>query len=741
MRRRPLAGLDRRRLRLALSLFFLALAIPAGVLVRHAYGQLKWEAFHQHQVRAEEFASRVDARLTALIAEEEARSFSDYEFLVVVGDASASFVQRSPLSAFPVRAAIPGLIGYFQVDADGAFSTPLLPGSATGDRDLGISAAESHARRALELRLERILAQNRLLQRGERDEARAAAPTPAPARAPVPAPTPAPAPAPVPATVQAPVPATVPAPVPAPVPAEEAAAGRGDGSSKPGAAARRQRGNASLASERDPVLAQEAFDRLGSSRPSTRQETEKRAATLGRVEDLKLDYRYPPGRDAAERELLEGKDAPVGDRRLVRKELAAALELDEAADSTVAAAPLRAEAPGAPSLRITTFESELDPFEFSRLASGHLVLFRKVWRDGQRHIQGMLIAQGSFLAGLFDSEFRGTALSQMSTLVIAHAGDLVSVLSEEPSRRSLASARELEGALLYQTRLSAPLADLELIFSVTRLPAGPGARVLAWTAAALALVLCGGFWMMYRLGVRQIEVGQQQQDFVSAVSHELKTPLTSIRMYGELLREGWASDEQKRTYYDYIFDESERLSRLIANVLQLARMTRNDLEPDCRPVSVSELVDGVRSKTASQLERAGFELRVDCPEDAARTLVLVDPDFFSQIAINLVDNAIKFSARAVAKHIDVGCRRQPDGTVRFSVRDHGPGVAKDQMRKIFRLFYRSENELTRETVGTGIGLSLVKQLARAMNATVDVVNAHPGAEFRLQLPVHGGQRD
>ena len=80
---------------------------------------------------------------------------------------------------------------------------------------------------------------------------------------------------------------------------------------------------------------------------------------------------------------------------------------------------------------------------------------------------------------------------------------------------------------------------------------------------------------MYRLGVGQIRLHRQQQDFVSAVSHELKTPLTSIRMYGEMLRAGWVDEDKKRSYSDFIFHESERLSRLIANVLQLARMTRS----------------------------------------------------------------------------------------------------------------------------------------------------------------------
>ena len=144
-------------------------------------------------------------------------------------------------------------------------------------------------------------------------------------------------------------------------------------------------------------------------------------------------------------------------------------------------------------------------------------------------------------------------------------------------------------------------------------------------------------------------------------------------------------------------------------------------------------MDGVRSRVTSQIERAGFELNMSCDPQAGQATIEADPDGFIQIFINLVDNAIKFSTTAQQKVIDIACQRLRDGSVQFSVRDYGPGVPADQMKKIFKLFYRSENELTRETVGTGIGLALVHQLARAMGGQVDVVNREPGAEFRVSI--------
>jgi signal transduction histidine kinase len=688
MLRATLTGLDKRRLRLWLALFFLTLIIPTAVLIHQAYTQLKWEVFHQHQVLAEELASRIDGRFRQLIKEEESRSFADYSFLVVAGDPSASFLQRSPLSNYPPVSAIPGLIGYFQIGTHGAFSTPLVPQAGTQPANLGISPEQLIQREMLAERMLKILSENRLVQR------RQAQATPAP-------------------------------------PVSATRARRKD------AATDERRGQPLEQADvpvKDQVEAQAAFDQLSKALVGLESKQKREAINaLGSVAELNLDSKYLSKPTAEPQQ--QKPPTVLLEKRAMRKERSALPELPEPDAAPMSEEKAKGESLGPSRIRIHAFESEIDPFEFSLLKSGHFVLFRKVWRDGQRYIQGALIEQQPFLRGVVEPEFRETALSQMSDLAVAYQGRVFAALSGQASRPYLSSTEELQGALLYQTRLSAPLADVELIFSVNRLPAGPGGRVIAWVAAILMLVLCGGFYLMYRLAVGQIDLARQQQDFVSAVSHELKTPLTSIRMYGEMLRAGWVPEERKKTYYDYIHDESERLSRLIANVLQLARMTRHDLRVDPRPVSVVELMDGIRSKVSSQIERAGFQANIDCQGDASRAMVHVDMDFFTQIIINLVDNAIKFSAKAENKAIDILCRIQQDHTVVFSVRDYGPGVPRDQMKKIFKLFYRSENELTRETMGTGIGLALVNQLALSMGGQVDVMNQNPGAEFRVAFPV------
>jgi len=150
---------------------------------------------------------------------------------------------------------------------------------------------------------------------------------------------------------------------------------------------------------------------------------------------------------------------------------------------------------------------------------------------------------------------------------------------------------------------------------------------------------------------------------------------------------------------------------------------------------VGDLMSNIESKISSQVERAGFELRFGRVDDADQATINVDEDCFAQIIINLVDNAIKFSKNADEKVIEINSKFAGRDRLLFSVRDYGPGIAKDQMQKIFQLFYRTESELTRETVGTGIGLAIVHQLTLAMNGSIDMINADPGAEFRITFPV------
>jgi signal transduction histidine kinase len=694
--------MTRRRLTLLLLLFFLALALPTSILVYQAYGQLKWEAFHQHQQLARELSLRIDAGFRDLIEREQKRPISDYEFLNVSGSGQSAFLQRSPLSQFPPVSELPGMLGYFQVDASGRLSTPIVPDSDAGA--YGISAAELRQREQQADRIRGILGENRLVEKRK---------------------------------------------FAAPPKAEEDAEGIAAGA--PGAPARAdstgslQSLNSSVAAKADSsesgiddrgardgdISAQAGFDELNARKPGVAASR----APAEQVKDLKLEDSFRVAAEAPAQPLPEKKPTKVlrkEQTKLPQAEPEQHGELERSLagkeQSPPGAAPLRQR-----SIRIQTFESEVEPMEFALLDSGQFVLFRRVWHQGERYVQGMLIDQAGFIDGLVAAPFRESSLSSMSALIVAWRGAILQQYAAEYDRKYRPGAEQDSSELLYQNRLVAPFGDLELIYTLARLPVGAGGKVIIWSAAVLAVVLIGGCLMLLRLGRRQLALARQQQDFVSAVSHELKTPLTSIRMYGEMLREGWVDEARRKTYYDYIFHEAERLTRLINNVLQLARLSRNEHSASISAISVADALAELRPRLESQLQPTGFSLSIDAEAEVDDCRIRVDIDWFIQIFINLVDNAVKFSTNATTRRVDIRYRRMQDGRVQYCVRDYGPGIADDQMKKIFQLFYRSENELTRETVGTGIGLALVQQLASAMGAEVDVINSEPGAEFRISF--------
>lgn len=705
MKRNHLKSLDKGKLRRWLLLFFLCLALPTAVLIQQSYSRLKWETFHQHQVMADELTNRIDNQLMRLINTEEQRPFTDYSFLNVAGVPAANFLQRSPLSQFPVQAEIPGLIGYFQVDTAGKLLTPFVPEEVEKAQSYGIAEQELAARTDLQNRIQQILSENRLVK----------------------------------------------------VQAQTALAGKQDKAVYSNSPARPD--NQSVEPEKDITSLAEntvtskleksvaapasegqgAFDELKKISPEKSQQENK----LGRLEDLDLKQTFQV--EGAKPKLAETKEKTIGKAQKKARTEQNALPESTATERAIKSSDYSVEESRLPAtsvtrpdvkpLRIRTFESAIDPFEFSQLDSGHFVLFRKVWLNGQRYIQGLLIEKEAFLQGTINSAFQETTLSQMSDLLVVLQGNVLSAFTGRSPRGYLSSARELNGELLYQAQLSDPLSQLQLIFSITQLPVGAGGWVIIWLTIVLIIVFLAGFYLIYRLGVKQINLVNQQQDFVSAVSHELKTPLTSIRMYGEMLQAGWVDENKLNSYYDFILDESERLTRLINNVLQLAKMTRNEKQPDLKCLTVAELLDGIQSKVSTQIERAGFELSLSSDPDAAETKLRVNPDWLMQIMINLVDNAIKFSAKADKKVIELSCQRLSNNCIQFKVRDFGPGIAKDQVKKIFKLFYRSENELTRETVGTGIGLALAHQMTINMNGKLDVINVKPGAEFRINFPL------
>jgi signal transduction histidine kinase len=227
-----------------------------------------------------------------------------------------------------------------------------------------------------------------------------------------------------------------------------------------------------------------------------------------------------------------------------------------------------------------------------------------------------------------------------------------------------------------------------------------------------------------------VSFAERRSNFVAAVSHELKTPLTAIRMYGEMLRDGMVPSDAKRSeYYRHITVESERLSRLINNVLEFSRLEKGTREVALAVGAVAPVVRDVAELLRSHVEEQGFELRLEV--DADLPPVRFERDALMQVLWNLVDNAIKYAREASPKQIVLRAWHDSGG-VHISVRDYGPGVPARHLGKIFEPFYRGESELTRRSKGTGLGLALVRGLVERMGARVSGHNIADGG-FEVEI--------
>ena len=211
-------------------------------------------------------------------------------------------------------------------------------------------------------------------------------------------------------------------------------------------------------------------------------------------------------------------------------------------------------------------------------------------------------------------------------------------------------------------------------------------------------------------------------------------------MYSEMLKTDMVKGKSSQSdYYHFIYDESERLSRLINNVLQLSNLSQEQNSAKLEYVSIEVLQDIIRSKVSSLIEKNNFTLIFKLENDILPSCQgLVDLDAFSQIVINLVDNSVKFYQAAnisdeKRQRIEISFSQDKASSNKliFSIRDFGPGISKSQHDKIFDLFYRCGNELTRTTSGTGIGLALVHQLVSAQQGQIQVNRHTEGVAFEI----------
>lgn len=268
---------------------------------------------------------------------------------------------------------------------------------------------------------------------------------------------------------------------------------------------------------------------------------------------------------------------------------------------------------------------------------------------------------------------------------------------------------------------------------------GQSAHTLTLTisllVAMLVLAIGAGGWLIVADLRRQLTLARQKTDFVSNVSHELKTPLTSIRMFSELLAEGRVTDAAKqRNYLQVITAEAARLTRLINNVLDFSRLERGEKKYAFTRCDLGAVVTETVETYRPHLEQAGFTLELDTPP--APVFVNGDRDALAQVLVNLLSNAEKYSNGQKEIRVELRQCAQPLPFLEVRVLDRGLGVPPGTEERIFEQFYRAHDSLSSGIQGSGLGLTLARQIARAHGGEVSHEAREGGGScFMLRLPV------
>ncbi len=253
--------------------------------------------------------------------------------------------------------------------------------------------------------------------------------------------------------------------------------------------------------------------------------------------------------------------------------------------------------------------------------------------------------------------------------------------------------------------------------------------ILIVTIALVALS-----YYFYRENARELNEGAQKVSFVNKVSHELKTPLTNIRMYAEFLDETDPNDEQEwRGYIGIIISECQRLSRLIHNVLTFAEKQKDGILVNKSLGNVDSVIHSVIESFRLPLEAKNINVESDLQ---ANKSVYFDEDILKQILGNLISNVEKYGS--LGKYLRIQSRLDGNKTI-ISVSDKGPGIPKDKIEDVFKLFVRLSDKLTDGITGTGIGLSISRDFARLHGGELTAKSSQTGTCLLLELHTPGGK--
>ena len=256
---------------------------------------------------------------------------------------------------------------------------------------------------------------------------------------------------------------------------------------------------------------------------------------------------------------------------------------------------------------------------------------------------------------------------------------------------------------------------------------------LDFTIIIMALIL--GFIASARLGLTHLSLIRRYKTFVSSVSHEFRTPVAGIKLYSEMLIRGrFQSEKDQVECGEFILEEAERLNRLVEGLLELAKADEQLELSTVTARELTELVHDAVNKLSWLANKSGHEIEVQS-DVSPNSRFALHRDGLVVILSNLIENALKFSKDSEVKRVVVSLIENSPSELTLKVQDYGPGLPDGDPNELFSYFSRGKDEEENQVSGTGIGLSLVKELAAKMKSSVFARDWKEGAEFGLKIPV------
>lgn len=370
---------------------------------------------------------------------------------------------------------------------------------------------------------------------------------------------------------------------------------------------------------------------------------------------------------------------------------------------------------------------EVDPLQSLHIDDGLVLVFRRILIGNQVYRQGILIQVDELLNHLNEKHFSSQPMARFTSLTLTAVNNGRETMRIQEGRDIVHPHFALDRSF------PRPFSFVRANLVCDVIPRSLGRATLNGMVVVLAAVILLGLLAIYQSARVVTDLSERRSGFVSSVTHELKTPLTNIRLYIEMLEQGIAASDPEREleYYRILGSESARLSRLINNVLEFSKLEKRQRQLDLREGTLDEVLSEVRDAMQGWLRQEGFTLTVE--NHLARPF-RYDREVMVQVLMNLIENGVKFSKDAERREIAV--RVQPEGNrVMIRVSDTGPGIPRHALKKVFDDFYRVDDELTRATKGTGIGLALVKRFVEAMGGSVAAANNEgAGCTITLSLP-------